>query len=202
MKVEVVVGDLFESDAQTLTNAVNTVGIMGKGIALEFRRMFPEMYDDYVRRCRKGEVKLGEPYLFRVSGNYQPGIAQPTLDGLEELPPADEGSPRLILNFPTKAHWRSRSKLDAIHAGLQHLAQNYREWGIESLAVPALGCGEGGLRWSDVQPVLDRSLAVLDIPVTMYAPLGTLPHELTPPSLGTQEGRSSDIRAEQLSLAL
>ena len=135
MSVDVVVGDLFESDAQTLTNAVNTVGVMGKGIALGFRRKFPDMYGDYVSRCRKGEVKLGEPYLFRVSGNYHPGRDQPTLDGLEELTRAEENLQRFILNFPTKAHWRSRSKIDAIHGGLVHLADNYREWGIESLAV-------------------------------------------------------------------
>ena len=202
MNVAVVVGNLFESDAQTLTNAVNTVGVMGKGIALGFRRKFPDMYDDYVSRCRKGEVKLGEPYLFSVSGNYQPGVAQPTLDGMEKLPPAEEGPRRLILNFPTKAHWRSRSRLDAIRDGLGHLVQNYREWGIESLAVPALGCGEGGLRWSDVQPILYRGLALLDIPVTLYAPLGTPRHELRPPSLGTRDGRSSYKQIEQLSLPL
>ena len=202
MSVEVVVGDLFESDAQTLTNAVNTVGVMGKGIALGFRRKFPDMYNDYVSRCRNGKVKLGEPYPFRLSGDYKPDMSQPTLDGMDEFTPVEETPPRLILNFPTKAHWRSRSRRDAIDAGLEHLAQNYREWGIKSLAVPALGCGEGGLRWSDVFPILYQGLATLQIPVTLYAPLGTPSHELRPLSLTAHDDRRSCEQIEQLSLPL
>lgn len=162
--VRVLVGDLFASKAQTLTNTVNTVGVMGKGIALEFKKRFPDMYDDYVRRCEEGRVELGRPYLFQAL-----------------FPP-------WVLNFPTKEHWRSLSRLDAITDGLEYLAQHYRRWGIESLAVPPLGCGEGGLEWRIVGPALYRGLAKLEIPVELYAPFGTPHEELQPDFL---EGASS-----------
>ncbi len=110
------VGNIFTSEAQTLVNIVNCVGIMGKGLALEFKKLFPDMYEDYVIRCKAKEVRLGEPYLYR-----------------RLLPP-------WILNFPTKDHWRSVSRLSDIVAGLEYLEKHYREWEITSLAVPALGC--------------------------------------------------------------
>lgn len=144
--VEVVQGDLFESGAQTLVNTVNTVGVMGKGIALEFRRRFPEMFEDYRKRCERGEVQLGRPFLFRTTQGPW------------------------VVNFPTKEHWRSVSRLDAIEAGLIYLERHYREWGITSLAVPPLGCGNGQLEWRVVGPVLYRHLRQLDIPVKLYAP--------------------------------
>lgn len=149
MPVEVRAGDLFQSRAQTLVNTVNCVGVMGKGVALEFKRRFPEMYADYVERCRRGEVRLGRPYLYRHT------------------------SGRWILNFPTKDHWRSVARLDDIVRGLKYLLDHYREWGITSLAVPPLGCGQGGLDWKVVGPTLYRHLKQMDIPVELYAPLGT-----------------------------
>ena len=121
--VRVLIGNLFDSHAQTMVNTVNTVGVMGKGIALEFRKRFPDMYEDYVRRCERGEVRLGSPYLYR-----------------RLLPP-------WVLNFPTKGHWRSIARLSDIVAGLEFVLAHYRDWGIESLAVPPLGCGEGQLEW-------------------------------------------------------
>jgi O-acetyl-ADP-ribose deacetylase (regulator of RNase III)/uncharacterized protein YwgA len=150
--VKVLIGDMFKSKAQTLVNTVNCVGIMGKGIALEFRKRFPEMHEDYVRRCKAKEVKLGQPYLYRSL-----------------LPP-------WILNFPTKDHWRSVSRLEDIVRGLRYLEQHLEEWGITSLAVPPLGCGHGQLEWRVVGPTLYRHLKRLDIPVELYAPYGT-PHE-------------------------
>lgn len=160
----VVDGDLFASDAQTLVNTVNTVGVMGKGVALEFKRRFPEMYQDYVRRCAHGEVQLGKPYLYRH-----------LLD-------------RWVLNFPTKSHWRTVSKLSDIEAGLEYLKGHYRDWGIASLAVPPLGCGNGGLEWRVVGPTLYRHFRELDIPVAMYAPHGTPAAELTGAFLGQPSG--------------
>lgn len=154
--VKVIIGDIFKSKAQTLVNTVNCVGIMGKGIALEFRKRFPEMYEDYLRRCRAKEVKLGQPYLFRSL-----------------LPP-------WILNFPTKDHWRSVAKLEDIVRGLRYLEQHYKEWGFTSLAVPPLGCGQGQLEWRVVGPTLYRHLKRLDIPVELYAPYGTPHEELQP----------------------
>lgn len=154
--VKVLIGDLFESKAQTLTNTVNTVGVMGKGIALGFKKRFPDMYEDYVRRCAKGELRLGEPYLYK-----------------RLFPP-------WILNFPTKGHWRSVTKLSDIQAGFDYLVDHYRQWGIESLAVPPLGCGEGQLEWRVVGPTLYRGLRRLGIPVELYAPFGTPHAELSP----------------------
>ncbi len=149
--VEIKMGDLFESSAQTLVNTVNCVGIMGKGVALEFKKRFPGMFKDYVERCEKGQVQLGKPYLYRSL-----------------LPP-------WVLNFPTKGHWRSVSQLTDIEDGLRFLQSHYREWNITSLAVPPLGCGQGQLEWRVVGPTLYRYLGHLDIPVELYAPFGT-PH--------------------------
>ncbi len=145
----VLIGDLFSSQAQTLVNTVNCVGVMGKGIALQFKERFPEMFADYQARCARGEVQLGKPYLFK-----------------RLLTP-------WVLNFPTKDHWRSVSQLTDIVRGLEHLAENYRPWGITSLAVPPLGCGYGGLEWRVVGPTMYRYLSSLDIPIELYAPAGT-----------------------------
>ena len=151
--ITVLIGDLFDSHAQTLTNTINTVGVMGKGIALQFKKRFPNMYKDYLHRCDQKSVKIGEPYLFK--------------DSLFD---------KWVLNFPTKEHWRSSSRLDAIQKGLSYIQIHYKEWGIESLAVPPLGCGEGNLEWRIVGPTLYHGLAELDIPIDLYAPFGT-PHE-------------------------
>ena len=145
--VKLVSGDLLESKLQTIVNTVNTVGVMGKGIALAFKKRYPEMYDDYVARCDRGEVRLGEPYVYRASDH-------------------------VIVNFPTKRHWRSVSRLSDIVAGLESLEANYRQWGITSIAVPPLGCGNGQLEWEVVGPTLHRHLARLDIPVELYASAG------------------------------
>lgn len=147
--IKVLIGNLFESKAQTIVNAVNCVGVMGKGIALEFKKRFPTMYADYAARCKRKEVALGQPYLYRGK------------------------KPPYILNFPTKDHWHSASKLDDIEMGLQFLIDHYTEWGITSIAVPALGCGEGGLNWQLVGPMLYRYLTKMDVPVEIYAPFGT-----------------------------
>lgn len=161
--VKVLIGDIFESEAQTLVNTVNTVGIMGKGIALGFRKRFPDMYDDYVRRCAKREVRLRQPYLFR------------------------RVTPPNIINFPTKDHWRSVSRLDDIVRGLQYLRTHIQAWDVSSLAVPPLGCGEGRLEWRVVGPTLYRHLASLDIPIELYAPFGTPHDELQPEFLHGRE---------------
>jgi O-acetyl-ADP-ribose deacetylase (regulator of RNase III)/uncharacterized protein YwgA len=150
--VKVLMGDILKSKAQTLVNTVNCVGIMGKGIALEFKEQFPDMFDDYVARCNRNEVRLGKPYLYKR-------LTTPW-----------------ILNFPTKGHWRSVSRIEDIVKGLKYLLLHYKEWGITSLAVPPLGCGQGQLEWKIVGPTLYRFLNQLDILVELYAPHGT-PHE-------------------------
>ncbi|MCK4340136.1 MAG: macro domain-containing protein [Phycisphaerae bacterium] len=154
--ITVRIGDIFESDAQTLINTVNCVGVMGKGIALEFKNRFPDMYEEYAQRCKEGRVKLGEPYLY------------------------SRLTPPCILNFPTKDHWRSVSRLHDIVAGLRYLQAHYREWGITSLAVPPLGCGHGQLEWRIVGPTLYRHLKQLEISIDLFAPFGTPHEELKP----------------------
>jgi O-acetyl-ADP-ribose deacetylase (regulator of RNase III)/uncharacterized protein YwgA len=154
--VDVVVGDLFEADAQTLVNTVNCVGVMGKGVALEFKKRFPAMHEDYVARCGRHEVRLGAPYLYKNS------------------------EPPHVLNFPTKQHWRAVSRLRDVVAGLDYLQAHYQAWGITSLAVPPLGCGYGGLEWQVVGPTLYQHLSSLEIPVQLYAPFGTAHEELEP----------------------
>lgn len=142
-------GDLFRSDVQTLTNAVNVVGVMGAGIAKEFKRKFPDMFKDYQQKCKANEVVIGKPYVWRPN----------TFDG------------KWVLNFPTKRHWRGASRIEWIEEGLDHLVHNYRTWGITSLALPALGCSLGGLSWKDVKPLLSTRLSGLDIPIEIYEPL-------------------------------
>ncbi len=154
-KFKALIGDLFTSPAQTLVNTVNCVGVMGKGVALEFKKRFPEMYTDYVVRCERKQVKLGEPYLYR-------DLAGAT-----------------VVNFPTKDHWRSPSRLADIERGLDYFIAHYSEWGIESAAFPPLGCGNGGLEWSEVGPVIYGKLHKLPISIEVYAPYGTPKHELT-----------------------
>lgn len=152
---KVLIGDMFESPAQTLVNTVNCVGVMGKGVAQEFKRRFPALFNDYKDRCDRGLVKLGEPYVYR------------DLSGL------------LVLNFPTKDHWRSPSRLSDIERGLDYLLSHSKEWGISSIAMPPLGCGNGGLEWSEVGPLIYRKLSHADFDVELYAPYGTSKSELT-----------------------
>ena len=153
--VKVIIGDLFASNAQTLVNTVNCVGVMGKGVALEFKKRFPEMFKDYVARCDHHEVRLGRPYLWQLSTPW-------------------------VLNFPTKDDWRSVTKLSDIERGLRFLIARYEAWGITSMAVPPLGCGNGQLEWRIVGPTLYRYLTEINVPVELYAPYGTPHDELQP----------------------
>jgi len=154
------IGDLFESRAQTLVNTVNCVGIMGKGVAAEFKKRYPMMFEDYRLRCERGEVRLGKPYLFRdVSGT-------------------------MIVNFPTKGHWRSPSRLADIESGLTYFASHFEEWDVASAAFPPLGCGNGGLEWVEVGPLIYSKLHGLKLDVELYAPYGTSKRELSEEFLG------------------
>ena len=153
--MKILVGDILQSKAQTLINTVNCVGIMGKGIAQEFKNRFPEMFDDYAERCERKEVKPGVPYLYKTLFPHQ------------------------IINFPTKDNWKSVSRITDIEHGMQLLLSQYKEWGITSLAIPPLGCGNGQLEWKAVGPLIYRYASQMDIPVELYAPYGTPPRELT-----------------------
>jgi O-acetyl-ADP-ribose deacetylase (regulator of RNase III)/uncharacterized protein YwgA len=153
--MQILVGDILKSKAQTLINTVNCVGVMGKGIALEFKNRFQDMYEDYVQRCQRREVKPGIPYLYKTLFLPQ------------------------IINFPTKDHWKSISKVGDIERGLKLLVEHYKEWGVTSLAIPPLGCGNGQLEWRLVGPLIYSFMKEMSIPVEMYAPYGTSPKELT-----------------------
>jgi len=127
---------------------------MGKGIALEFKKRFPKMFKDYVERCQRKDVRLGKPYLYK-------SLALPW-----------------VINFPTKEHWRSTSAIEDIIKGLEYVVQHYKEWGVKSLAVPPLGCGQGKLDWEMVGPVLYQYLNQVDVPVELYAPYDTPQEQL------------------------
>lgn len=153
--MKILIGDILKSKAQTLVNTVNCVGIMGKGIALEFKKRFPDMFKDYEERCARGEVRLGEPYPYK------------TLFGQQ------------IVNFPTKEHWKSVSKISDIEKGLDYLLAHCKQWGITSIAMPPLGCGNGQLEWRVVGPLIYNTAKQMGIPVEIYAPYGTNPAQLT-----------------------
>lgn len=149
------IGDLFSSKAKTLVNTVNCVGVMGKGIALEFKKKYPKMFAEYEQLCSRKELQPGKPYYY--SDLY--------------------GSS--IINFPTKDHWRSPSKLSYIVSGLDWFRENYQKYGIESVAFPPLGCGNGGLPWTVVGPLMYSKLFDLPIEIEIYAPYGTPSYQLT-----------------------
>lgn len=149
------IGNIFESQAKTLVNTINCVGVMGKGIALEFKKRFPDMYDEYVAMCEAGIVRPGKPYVYQDFFGAS------------------------ILNFPTKDHWRSPSKLSYIISGLDWFKKHYYEYGITSIAFPPLGCGNGGLTWDIVGPIMYDYLKELPINIEIYAPFGTPREQLT-----------------------
>jgi O-acetyl-ADP-ribose deacetylase (regulator of RNase III) len=144
--IEFTSGDLLAADVEALVNTVNTAGVMGKGLALQFKRAYPTAFEAYRRACQAGEVRLGEMHV------------------------VDTGT-RLIINFPTKGHWRAKSKLADVEAGLQDLARVLEQRTVKSVAVPPLGCGLGGLNWEDVRPRIEDSLSRLsDTRVLVFEP--------------------------------
>lgn len=135
--------DLFSSPAQTLVNTVNCVGVMGKGIAKEFRERDPQMFAAYKRICDDKRLAPGKLWLWR-------------------------GADYLTLNFPTKIHWRSPSKLEWVEAGLKKFATCYADVGIEEISFPRLGCGNGGLDWEEVRPLMEKYLKPLPIDIYIH----------------------------------
>jgi len=139
--------DLFESNADVLVNTVNCRGIMGKGIALEFKRRFPDCCREYNKACRDSVLKPG---------------------GLVYVERRDLFGNKDIVHFATKDHWRGKSKLQWIDVGLQKLINELRKRNVESVAMPALGCGLGRLNWEDVKPVVEKYFKCSDIKVEVY----------------------------------
>jgi O-acetyl-ADP-ribose deacetylase (regulator of RNase III) len=157
-------GDMFFSRMHTLTISVNCVGVMGKGVASRAKYLFPGAYVYYQELCRKSRLQLGKPYLYKRENSVEVQLADEpfTLPNVNTI--------TWYLLFPTKYHWRLRADLPGIEKGLQWIQENYRKEGIQSLALPALGCGLGWLEWQEVGPILCQYLATLDIPVQIYLP--------------------------------
>jgi len=134
--------NLFTSQAKVLVNPVNTVGVMGKGIAKKFKDLYPDMFKEYKEYCERGQLDIGKLWLCKTSDKW-------------------------VLNFPTKKHWRNKSKVAYLEAGLQKFVETYAELGITSVAFPMLGCGNGGLDWENqVQPLMEQYLS--DLPINVY----------------------------------
>ena len=147
-------GNLLDAEADALVNTVNTVGIMGKGIALMFKEAFPENFRLYAAACKRDEVQVGRMFV----------TERPALAG-------SGVGPRWIINFPTKRHWRDRTRLEWVQAGLEDLTRVLQEKEIRSVALPPLGCGNGGLEWSAVRPLIEQALGGLpSVKVLVYEP--------------------------------
>ncbi len=157
-------GDMFFSHMQTLTISVNTVGVMGKGLASRAKYQFPDVYVKYQDVCRKKLLEMGKPYLYKREASLDQVLAD------EPSSLTENNDSKWFLFFPTKRHWREKSDIGGIEKGLQWIRDNYRREGIRSLAIPALGCGLGGLDWREVGPLMCRYLADLDIQVAIYLP--------------------------------
>lgn len=146
-------GNILKADTEALVNTVNCVGVMGKGIALQFKKAFPENFEAYAGACRRGEVKSGRMFVFETGQMF---------------------NPRFIINFPTKRHWRDQSRYEDIAAGLQALVREVRERKIRSIAIPPLGSGLGGLQWSKVKAMIESAFeGISDVQVKLYEPKGS-----------------------------
>jgi len=145
-------GNLLEENAEALVNTVNCVGVMGKGIALQFKQAFPENFRQYEKACRASEVQPGRMFTVPTGSLFYP---------------------RYIINFPTKRHWRGKSKIEDIKSGLKALIAEVQQLGISSIAIPPLGCGNGGLDWAEVKPLIESTFAVLpEVKVVIFDPAG------------------------------
>lgn len=148
--IEYRTGDILSADAEALVNTVNCVGVMGRGVALQFKEAYPENFRAYAAACKRGEVLPGRMFVFET-GRLT--------------------NPRLIINFPTKRHWRGKSRMEDIEAGLVALAEEIRSRGVRSIAIPPLGSGLGGLEWPAVRPRIESALRGLEgVRLTVFEP--------------------------------
>ena len=149
-------GNLLDAKVEALVNAVNTVGVMGKGIALAFKKQFPDNMQAYATACKAGEVQTGKMFVTHTK---------------EEVKQAT--GVKWIVNFPTKQHWRSKSQMSWIEQGLQDLRQFIIDNQVKSIAIPALGAGNGGIDWQIVKPKIEQALADLtEVNIVIYEPMG------------------------------
>lgn len=146
-------GDLFTDTSEALVNTVNCVGVMGKGVALEFKKRWPQNYKIYKKLCDAKELRPGKLFIY------------------ENKDLLSTNEPKFLVNFPTKDHWRAKSKIEYISAGLDALVEAIKEYSINSIALPPLGCGNGGLDWETVKPLMVEKLSVLnDVDINIYGP--------------------------------
>ena len=164
-KLTLAKGDMFFSQLQTFTVSVNTVGVMGKGLASRAKYQFPDVYVKYQDVCRQKKLSMGTPFLYKREVNFTNMLCEDTNTVVTE-----NGS-RWFLLFPTKNHWKTNSPIGGIEKGLQWLTENYKKMEMQSLAVPALGCGLGGLDWKDIGPLMCRYLDKMDIQSCIYLPI-------------------------------
>lgn len=151
--IELTQGNIFDAKAEALVNTVNCVGIMGRGIAMQFKRAYPENFKAYKKACDAKEVHPGKMFLHDRNTIYEP---------------------RYIINFPTKRHWRGKSRIEDIEAGLYDLIDVVDRYNISSIAIPPLGCGLGGLKWEEVRPLIVKAFAALPaVNVIFFEPAGS-----------------------------
>lgn len=162
--------ELIKSNAHALVNTVNTVGVMGKGVALLFKEKFPENYKRYRSACKRNKLEIGKMFFVKVE-QAQGGLL---IDPIE--PNTTTGNPEWIINFPTKKHWRSPSQIEWIEKGLIDLKRGIRNrTEIRSVAMPQLGCGNGGLNWKNVRPLIEdafKDLAEVEVTIHIYQETG------------------------------
>lgn len=165
--------NLFKSPAQTLVNTVNTVGVMGKGIALSFKDLYPAMYQEYRQLCQDGKIDIGKLHIYRTPNKF-------------------------IVNFPTKKHWRNPSRVEYIEAGLQEFVRVYGRYGISSVSFPQLGCGNGELDWErQVKPLMEHYLK--DLPIPVYVHLYPTSPEFVPERLDAAYARQVQLERQIIS---
>ena len=165
--------NLFKSPAQTLINTVNTVGVMGKGIAKTFKQLYPEMYQEYRRLCQDQKITIGKLYIYRTPN-------------------------KIVVNFPTKKHWRNPSRVEYIESGLKEFVKIYDKYSISSVSFPQLGCGNGELDWeTQVQPLMEGYLK--DLPIPVYIHLYPKAPDFVPERLDSKDARQIQLERRVLS---
>lgn len=153
MTIEYKNGDMFDEPTEAIVNTVNCVGVMGKGVALEFKRRWPANFKAYKLVCADKALTPGKMFIFDNDGFL------------------DSEKHRFLINFPTKQHWRSKSKMEYVKDGLADFVEQVRRLGIKSVALPPLGCGNGGLEWSDVRPLIEDAVSSLpDVHFVIFGP--------------------------------
>lgn len=148
--IKITQGDLLQADVEALVNAVNCVGVMGRGIAFQFKQAFPENFKQYEAACKRNELKPGTMLVVDLQRAH---------------------NPRYVINFPTKRHWKGKSRIEDIRSGLQALVEDVQQRNIQSLAIPPLGCGLGGLDWNAVRPLIEAAFQPRpEVRVLVYEP--------------------------------